>query len=316
MPEQRLEVVRDNQRGLLPLYASHDWRIVQPDIERVLVVVHGRLRNADDYFASGLKTVQAADAAAHTMLLAPQFMHHGDATGQPSTSTEPLLYWQGEQWMGGAPSANFIAISSFDALDALLGQLTDRTRFPHLRQVVLAGHSGGAQLVQRYAVVGHGDAVLAQSGIALRYVIANPSTYLYFNTERPAPDPIACPGFNQWKYGGDQAPPYVSQPLREYEKAYAARDVIYLLGDADVDPHHPALDRSCAARTQGGNRWERGLGYVRYLQSRHPDGLHHRLLIVAGIGHDGARMLNSACGLAALFDRAGCATDSRSAPPK
>ena len=38
------------------------------------------------------------------------------------------------------------------------------------------GHSGGAQLVQRYAVLNNVDGPLRRDGLALRYVIANPST--------------------------------------------------------------------------------------------------------------------------------------------
>jgi hypothetical protein len=53
----------------------------------------------------------------------------------------------------------------------------------------------------------------------------------------------------------------------------------------------------------------RGESYVDYLRLRHP-GLKPALHIVPGVGHNGDRMLGSACGLAALFDdvrgAAGC----------
>ena len=54
--------------------------------------------------------------------------------------------------------------------------LADRSRQPNLRTVVLAGFSGGGQLVQRYAAVGRVGDTLANRGIALRYVVGSPSS--------------------------------------------------------------------------------------------------------------------------------------------
>ena len=96
-------------------------------------------------------------------------------------------------------------------VDALLAQLADRSLFPNLKTVVLAGHGGGGQVVQRYAVVGKAVAALSSAGIHLRYVIANPASYLYFSDERPAPFRSAdCPDFNHWKYGPVEPPSYVN----------------------------------------------------------------------------------------------------------
>jgi len=85
--------------------------------------------------------------------------------------------------------------------------------------------------------------------------------------------------------------------------------VVYLLGTADTNPNHPALDKSCAGEAQGPYRFARGHAFFAYLQARHPTGLAQRLWEVPGVGHDGARMLGSACGLAALFDKPGCASE-------
>ena len=79
-------------------------------------------------------------------------------------------------------------VSSFQVIDDLLRSLDDRKRLPTLASIVLAGHSGGAQLVQRYAVLNQIDGPLRRDGIAVRYVVANPSSYLYLTKERPRPD--------------------------------------------------------------------------------------------------------------------------------
>jgi hypothetical protein len=42
------------------------------------------------------------------------------------------------------------------------------------------------------------------------------------------------------------------------------------------------------------------------MAARHNGAPNHRVFDVPDIGHDGDRMLTSACGLAALFDLPGC----------
>jgi len=73
-------------------------------------------------------------------------------------------------------------------------------------QVVIFGNSAGGQFVNRYAAVGRGPGALAARGIQTRFIVANPSTYLYFGDDRPH----AAPGrsaVNQWRYGFDGANP-------------------------------------------------------------------------------------------------------------
>ena len=56
-------------RGMLPLYLSRDWSMPQPTILRAIIVLHGRLRNADEYYISA-NNAQAAhmSAMAYTFL--------------------------------------------------------------------------------------------------------------------------------------------------------------------------------------------------------------------------------------------------------
>ena len=228
----------------------------------------------------------------------PQFLAGTDARhhGLPDS----VLRWSLEGWMGGDPAEGPVPASSFAALDAILARLADRALFPALRRIVVAGHSGGAQVAQRYAVLGQGGAQLEAEGLALRYVVANPSSYAYFSAERPYPVE-ACPDFDRWKYGMTDLPSYAGAASADtLEAAYVRREVIYLWGGEDTDAEQPALDRSCAAAAQGPHRLARGQAYFAYLKSRHPD-LAHRAAIVPGVGHDGDGMFRSAAGLAALF---------------
>jgi pimeloyl-ACP methyl ester carboxylesterase len=312
--DQRLEVKTAAGTGVLPLFVSRDWGIPQPDISRAVIVFHGVLGNADDYLRSGERAVAAiGDAERNTLLIAPQFMTDRDVATRHLPET--FLHWGSKQdnWTAGEAAHGPAPISSFEAIDAIIRRLANRVIFPKLTQVIVAGHSAGGQVVQRYAVVGRGDAALTNAGITTRYVVANPSSYLYFNVDRPdsgggfAPfNKAGCPGFNTWKYGWPDAPQYAREKTpAEYEQEYAARHVIYLLGTADVNPNHPALDKSCAGETQGPHRFARGIAYARYIKLRHPEAK-HQVLEAPGVGHDGEKMFTSKCGLAALFDQPGC----------
>jgi len=314
--------------ALLPLYVSANWNVPQPGITQALIIFHGKLRNADTYNQSGLKAIRNAGAAGKgTLLITPQFLSEVDTAEYKLPPA--VLRWAPEAWMGGANALNS-ATSSFDAIDAILERLADRERFPNLKTVVIAGHSGGGQVVQRYAIVGRGGDDLIQAGVHVRYVVANPSSYLYFSPERPVLDPQgvftfaipqkSCYGkYDRWKYGIHEPPPYVGNAsFEDLEQHFLHRDVIYLLGTADTDPNHPALDKSCSGESEGPYRFFRGKAYFAYLLGRHPElanaSASQQLWFVPGVEHDGERMFNSPCGLAALFHSGTCTT--RSLDPK
>ncbi|MFP3540410.1 alpha/beta hydrolase [Pseudomonas protegens] len=287
--------------GQLALGLSQDWRQPLPGVERALIIVHGRLRNAQTYLHSGQSAAGQAGQSTTTLVIAPQFLNQGDIARHQLP--DALLRWKGNGWMAGEPSVSPQAISSYAVLDAILQRLEDRKRFPALKEVVIAGHSGGAQVVQRYALSTGSHPELEKAGIGLRYVIANPSSYAYFDAWRPvAFEPASCPGFNDWKYGLNRLPAYAGgHSPAQLEQGYVTRDITYLLGQQDTDPNHPALDKSCAAETQGAYRLIRGHNYFDYLVRRHPQGLLQRLVEVPGVGHDGDRMFTSPEGQAAVF---------------
>jgi pimeloyl-ACP methyl ester carboxylesterase len=303
--------------GVLPIYVSSDWTKPQSRVTRAIVIFHGKKRNAAGYFRSAKEAVEAAGKAGHgTIVIAPQFLAEEDAAVFHLDNS--VLRWHHEHWEGGDNATGPAAISSFDAIDAVLARLADRSLFPDLTQVVLAGHSGGGQVLQRYAVVGRGEAALTRIGVRVRYVIANPSSYVYFSEDRPQSTTTfarytgSCKGFNRWKYGVEEVPPYVGQSsFVTLEETYSHRDVIYLLGTADTDPHHPDLDVSCEGEAEGPHRFARGTAYFAYIKARHPDGFMQRLWEVPGVAHDERGMFHSACGMQALFDIAGCASAKR-----
>jgi pimeloyl-ACP methyl ester carboxylesterase len=265
-------------------------------IQRVLIIVHGRLRNADTYLRSGEKVAAQAGQTATTLIIAPQFLNEQDVARHQLPAD--LLRWQGNDWMAGGLSIGPNPVSSFQVLDDIVARVSDRQQFPEVKEIVIAGHSGGAQVVQRYALLAHGT-----YRIAPRFVVANPSSYAYLDAQRPmAFAPASCPTFNRWKYGLEHLPAYAAgQTAAQLEDNYIKRDITYLLGQQDIDPEHPALDKGCEAQTQGAYRLLRGHFFFDYLTRRHPQGLNQRLIEVPGVGHDGDGMFNSPEGLRVLF---------------
>ena len=288
--------------GELSLGLSQDWKRPLPQVQRALIVIHGRLRNAQTYLHSAEQAASQAGQLSTTLVIAPQFLNESDGTR--NALSDSVLRWHANDWMAGNPAVSPAPLSSYAALDQILERLSDRKRFPTLREVVIAGHSGGAQVVQRYALTTQADKALQSNGIKVRYVVANPSSYAYFNAQRPIPtfEAANCPGFNTWKYGLKELPAYAEgQKHRQLEQAYVERDITYLLGAKDTDPNHPALDKSCEAEAQGAFRLERGKNYFEYLTQRHPQGLNQRLVEVPGVGHNGDQMFTSPEGQKALF---------------
>ena len=311
--DTRMTLDTPQGKAEFPLYLSKDWSVPQPQVTRAVIVIHGKLRNANVYFHTAEKAQQAAGANPDdALLIAPQFL----ATIDTQLHDEPadLLRWNDNAWMGGEAAQAPLPVSSYSVLDAIVERLADRKLFPNLQHVVFAGHSGGAQVVQRYAVAARDLGVLTKEGIDVRYVVSSPSSYAYFDAQRPngegvpAPyDAAQCAGFDQWKYGMENRPAYLNDRTpAQLEAAYAARRVDYLVGGSDDDPQQAALDRSCGAEAQGTERVARAEGYYRYMQTRHPDGLQQSFHVVPGVGHNGARMLSSACALSAMFGTQGC----------
>lgn len=324
---QTLELGKPGHRYKIPVYANRNLaKDDLRDIKQVLVVIHGVKRDADRYY----ETVAALlahnpERARDTLILAPRF------SGSIDSGFGGMAAWRKASWEDGEESVQASGrpapVTSFQVLDDLLRSLDDRKRLPTLAGIVLAGHSGGAQLVQRYAVLNNIDGPLRRDGLALRYVIANPSSYLYLTNERPRADGKGyapyergiCPTYNQYKYGTDKLPAYArdTDDTRLFIR-YAARDVTYLLGGADNNPEHRLLDKTCGAEAQGATRLARGVGYLQYeyvLAGRGPKPvtLHRSSFEVGGVGHDSKGMFGSVCGAQALLGSGAQAGDRAAA---
>lgn len=264
-----------------------------PEVERAVIVLHGVRRNPADYFRIAERLSSAEHwPLSHTLVLAPGFFTAGDLPGRVD-----LPLWD-KTWMQASPSvAGRVGISPIRALDELITWLGDEQHYPHLRHIILMGHSAGGQLLQRYAVLGRADLALANRGIKVRYVISSPSSYLYFDARRPVAGGFAqtvvgdCPGVDRYRYGLQALPDYLDPGLdsRRLFQRYARRNIIYLVGALDNDPSHPWLDRSCAALAQGDSRLRRQRNYLAYERQLSRDWhlpLTRKHGEIPGAGHD------------------------------
>ena len=131
---------------------------------------------------------------------------------------------------------------------------------------------------------------------------------MYFDARRPdgrggfvpARGSVRCL-VNAYKYGPEGRNDYMAgEPLEAMVRRYRRRDVVYLLGEADNDPSHRGLDKSCPAKAQGPHRLARGIGFKAYMDRFFAPHA-HRLILVPGVGHSSNRMFRSSQAKAVLF---------------
>src|SRR4029077_7294097 len=93
----------------------------------------------------------------------------------------------------------------------------------------------------------------AGRGLRVRFVVAHPSTYLYFSRERRVAAHV-----NDWRYGFDRAPGYVDADPRRSLERYLGRDVTIVLGERDNDEASLLLEVSRRRWRRARTGWTAG----------------------------------------------------------
>ena len=285
----------------LPVFSTHSLETGDRSVSRGLIVVHGNNRNPDDYFDSGVLAVAEGRARETTVMVAPHFQTEDD---NPQAD-EP--YWSSSGWKRGhlsRPEGPSPRVSSYTALDSIVQIFLSTSRYPAIREIVVTGHSAGGQVLHRYAATS-GMEEGARAGVTFRYVVANPSTYLYLRPERAAAGGTfavpggGCPDYDEWHYGLADRNTFAGALEADTIRAWLSRrDVRILVGDADT--LSASLDQSCGANLQGVNRYVRGRTLVRFMDALF-EGHSHIEMIVPGVGHSSRSMWTSQVGLQSLF---------------
>lgn len=261
-------------------------------VQRAVLVVHGNRRDADRYYDRTVAAAISARRLGGLILLAPSFRTLAD---HPAVA-EP--YWSSNGWKIGNKSLDARRISSFAVMNELLARVCslEPAMFPNLATVVIIGHSAGAQFVNRYAAGGAG---CPNHAVEVRYVVMNPSSYLYVDGRRKsaitgkfAPGPDGCKTYDDYKYGLRNLNAYMQLVGVERLRTHLyTRRTYYLAGERDTDTDG-SLDTGCEANLQGPNRLVRFATYREYA-SLFGDWTGAVFISIPGIGHEGGKMLAS-----------------------
>ncbi|MBI1862139.1 MAG: hypothetical protein HYR96_14590 [Deltaproteobacteria bacterium] len=284
-----LGILELGPKATVDYYRSRPLDGPDESVERAAILMHGMLSNADHYYEVLVQAALGLPTAPGLILIAPHF----------AAGPGPHLQWNDTSWKAGDDSDTpgvSSQFSSFDAMDSLLTHVLDRTHFPNLKQVVVAGHSAGGQFVSRYS------SATALGTDRVRFVVGNPSSWLYLTQSRVVSEgfgvPSGCPDYDHYPYGLNLPNRYVKSRLDGIQKRFANRRVTVFLGELDTLDED--LDLSCEGMAQGRHRLFRGQNYYEVMKAFFSVPL-LEMIIVPGVGHDGEKMFNSRQGVELLF---------------
>ena len=291
------------------IYRTYSLDVRNDAIRRALIMVHGTNRNADHYFSTATAAAFLAGAVQDTVVVSPRIASAAGNCTDKLEANEVSWSCTGDSWRSGGTAASHPELTSFDFVDQILRKLANKSVFPNLRAIVVAGHSAGGQFVARYQMANRVHGTL---GVPITYVVANPSSYAWPDATRPlsaddaAPDNAkaawstevvhtkfsygafdasACPSYNRWPAGlTNRTSGYTAKTSDdELKKQLVSRPTTFLFGQVDVLPLG-GFDSSCPAMAQGATRRARGEAYVKYLNEQL--GAKHAVQIVSECGHN------------------------------
>lgn len=257
---------QNDSEAILPYYTMQFYN--PEKIERVVIVLAGLWRNAWVYInlmGNAYKIAQKYDELNvnddSVLLMAPVFFNQQDREHGAVRHKE--ISFHNAEWSAGGsvrePRA-FKNISSFDVLDFMTNMVMDKSKFPNLKKVVIAGHSIGAQLAFHHAIAKK----LGPNEDKISYWIGDPGAYTYMNSSRPF-STKDCDNYNDWpysitnvntlpKYARDHAGPNGSHLVDNFR----SREIHFAVAEND----NGAGVKNCAARAQGPNRIARASEWI------------------------------------------------------
>jgi pimeloyl-ACP methyl ester carboxylesterase len=234
--------------------------------KRMIVVLHGLNRNADEYRDHACAMGDRFGA----LIVAPKF----DTKQFPS-----IKYQRG----GIVTEQNQVAPKdewTYQLIPDIVSAIRDREKNQDL-PFYMIGHSAGAQFIVRMSA-------FLEPG-AKRLVAANPGSLLFPRSDMP------------FGYGFGALPQELSSA--EQIKSYLAAPLTIFLGTEDNRPDEN-FDDSPDAMTQGAGRYQRGKACYEFgkkLAQENDWPFHWQIVEAPGVGHDHEAMFNHDACQSALF---------------
>jgi len=308
------------------IYRTHSLDARSDLIRRALVMVHGTNRNADHYFSTAVTAAFLAGALDDTVVISPRIASAAGSCHDTLAPNEVSWSCTGDSWRSGGNAASHPDLTSFDFVDQILKKLANKSVFPNMRAIVVAGHSAGGQFVARYQMANH---VHETIGVPVSYVVANPSSYAWPDASRPRMtgdaavdaakgawesekvhtnfsygpfDGSACANYDRWPAGLEQRTSGYTKSMsdEQLKRQLVSRKTTFLFGQVDVLPLG-GFDSSCPAMAQGATRRARGEAYVKYINEQL--GATHDVQIVPECGHNDRCVYTTDAVLPLIFPR-------------
>lgn len=229
----------------------------------VVIVMHGASRDLPRYFADW-----SAAARARGFIAVVPWFSRDDFPGSERYNLGNVFDVE-----TGEPQSE--SVWTFSAIEPLFDHVVEWTD-TEAETYTLYGHSAGSQFVHRFLYY-KPDARVG------RAILANAGWY-------------TMPDFGvDFPYGlGDSAVPVDALP------GYFSRDVVVLLGDADINVDDASLRRTPEAMLQGAHRLQRGRTFFRVASAKAAEidaEFNWQLQTVAGAEHSNAQMTPDAAAL-------------------
>jgi predicted esterase len=290
------------------VYSTYPLDKKNEQIVRALIVVHGQGRDADNYFRTSLAATFLAGGFDNTIVIAPRFASNNGAGCRDALAPKEVNWpCGGDSWRSGGVATDNPKLTSYDFMDEIVRELARKKNFPNLKAIVISGHSAGGQFVTRYEMA---NKIHETIGVAMTYVVSNPSSYSYLDPERPSGnnnevrpfgDARNCTTYDNWPYGLKTRTGYTANiPDVQLKKQLASRPVTYLLGELDVLPL-AGFDSSCPAMAQGPTRLARGQAFAAYVNAKYK--AQHNVVVVPLCGHNARCMFTAEVALPILFPK-------------
>ncbi len=312
--EDRLKILAESEE-YIPYISNYPLDKANDNIRDVILSIHSS--NHDAYMAyNNIKAlVDKYNLTDSVLIIAPQFLMAEHVSDIKSAN---LIYWGVSPFRGSSvakvtPNGADFRISAYTILENIISDLSEKRVFPNIKSITIIGHSAGGQLVNRFAASNTvEDTHVRPTGIKMRYIVMNPSSYVYMSPKRAikgsmkkftVPDAKTInsnPGYDNYGYGLTKLYAYHRHKGLTREKIrqqYKRRNIIYMLGVKDAVPD-ASMSIHPSAMLQGPNRLKRGLIYYDHLIDEFGPEIknRHKLVIIRNVGHSGRSMILSPLG--------------------